>query len=277
MECDARRVWGLAVGGLALLMVVAPCAAQVDLVPVELEVPLIVGVGVGAIPDYEGSNDYKFGVAPFFRWTFQGRRYVQLRANELTVNVLNSPYFELGPMAAYKFGRSDVEDEVVGKMKDIDDAFEMGGFGAFVLRNSQNPRQRFIADVDFLHDVSGVSHGWRMSVGARYWHPVFQRLDVMVGARGTFVSDRYANTYFGVSEDDSARSGLPRFQASGGGKDFSLSLAAVYYLTESWMLGAGMRYSRLLGDAEDSPIVAGRGSADQIISGIAIGYMWGRK
>jgi outer membrane protein len=267
----------LAVGFVALVLAAAaPCAAQVELVPTDLEVPLVVGIGVGVIPDYEGSDEYTFGIAPFFRWTFQGERYVQLRANELSVNVLNSKYFQFGPLAAYKFGRSDVDDDVVDRMEDVDDTVELGAFGAFVLRNQQNVRQRFIADVDFLHDVGGVSESFRFSLGARYWHPVARRLDLMLGVRSTFVTDDYMNTYFGVSSTDAARSGLPAFSADGGGKDVSVTLGSLFYLTESWVLGAGIRYSRLLGDAADSPIVDGRGSADQIIAGLAVGYMWGR-
>jgi outer membrane protein len=267
----------LAVGFVVLVLAaVAPCAAQVEMAPVELEVPLVVGIGVGMIPDYEGSDEYTFGIAPFFRWTFWGERYIQLRANELSVNVLNSKYFQLGPLATYKFGRSDVDDDVVDRMEDIDDTVELGAFAAYVLRSQQNIRQRFIADVDFLHDVGGVSNSFRVSMGARYWHPVARRLDLMIGLRGTLVTDDYMNTYFGVSGDDAVRSGLPEFRADGGGKDIAVTLGSLFYLTENWVLSAGVKYSRLLGDAADSPIVDDRGSANQFIAGVGVGYMWGR-
>jgi len=62
-------------------------------------VPTIIGLGVGILPDYSGSDDYTYGVAPFFRYTFQGQeRYVQLLANELTVNLLDNDMFHVGPL-----------------------------------------------------------------------------------------------------------------------------------------------------------------------------------
>jgi len=44
--------------------------------------------------------------------------------------------------------------------------------------------------------------------------------------------------------------------------------AAMYHLSQNWHLGAGALYSRLLGDAADSPLVADRGSKNQWISGV---------
>jgi hypothetical protein len=34
----------------------------------------LVAVGVGAYPDYIGSNDYSIGAIPLARWQFQGER-----------------------------------------------------------------------------------------------------------------------------------------------------------------------------------------------------------
>jgi len=74
----------------------------------------IVGMGVGVLPDYEGSDDYTFGIAPFFKYKFSGReQYISSVATELRVNVLNHPWLRLGPSLNYRFGRDDVEDDKV--------------------------------------------------------------------------------------------------------------------------------------------------------------------
>jgi outer membrane scaffolding protein for murein synthesis (MipA/OmpV family) len=55
-------------------------------------VPNVVGVAVGMVPDYLGSDDYTVAAAPFFRWTLTGtERYLQLNVTELSYNVLNHP------------------------------------------------------------------------------------------------------------------------------------------------------------------------------------------
>ena len=48
--------------------------------------------------------------------------------------------------------------------------------------------------------------------------------------------------------------------------------AAMYHLSQNWHLGAGALYSRLFGDAADSPLVADRGSKNQWISGVMALY-----
>ena len=46
-------------------------AAQAQDNPFAIDnVPNVVGIGIGAIPDYQGSNDYMAGGAPFFRLTY---------------------------------------------------------------------------------------------------------------------------------------------------------------------------------------------------------------
>ena len=49
---------------------------------------------------------------------------------------------------------------------------------------------------------------------------------------------------------------------------------AIFSFSESLHLAGGVIYSRLLGDAADSPLVAERGSRDQFFAGIGIGFAW---
>ncbi|MDG4551498.1 MAG: MipA/OmpV family protein [Candidatus Contendobacter sp.] len=46
------------------------------------------------------------------------------------------------------------------------------------------------------------------------------------------------------------------------------------HLSPQWHLGAGVMYSRLVGDAADSPIIAERGSKNQSIYGVGALYAW---
>src|SRR5512134_721193 len=75
-------------------------------------IPNVVGVAVGMVPDYMGSDDYSVAAAPMFRWTLKGtERYLQLNVTELSFNVLNHPNFVLGPVVNYRPGRKDVDDD----------------------------------------------------------------------------------------------------------------------------------------------------------------------
>jgi len=269
-------------GKILLVFFVVACAlfigqaAQAQNSPIVIEdVPNIVGIGVAMLPDYEGSDDYKGGGAPFFRLTYpKSNYYATLLATELYVNILDHPWLRLGPCANYRFGRKDVDDKVVDKMKDIDGAFEVGGWLGVEFIDSQNPRQRFLANVEILSDVSNEYNGYNATVSARYWYPVAQMVDVTLGVGAAYGDENYMETYFGVNEEDSARSGLPVFRADSGWKDVRVIPGVVVHLSRDWHVGAGLRYAKLLEDAKNSPVVKDRGSSDQFIYGLAVAYSW---
>jgi outer membrane protein len=78
--------------------------------------------------------------------------------------------------------------------------------------------------------------------------------------------------YFGVDGSDAASSGLPRYDADGGFKDYGLGISANYKFTNTWGLIAGFNYHRMLGDAEDSPLVDDEGDKNQYKVSVAISY-----
>lgn len=252
-------------------------AAQAQNIPFAIEdVPNIVGIGVATLPDYEGSDDYMMGAAPFFRLTYPGTNYyATLMATELYINVINHPWFRLGPVLNYRFGRDDdVEDDVVKHMEEIDDAIEAGGFIGVEFIDKQNPRQRFIATVEILSDISDTYNGYNITASARYWYPIHKAVDVTLGVGASYADDNYMETYFGVNQRDSDRTGLPVFEAESGIKDIRIIPGVVVHLSKDWHIGAGFRYAMLLDDAKDSPVVDDRGSSDQWIAGLAVAYSW---
>ncbi len=264
----------LAIAFSLFMTTVAQAGGGIDS-PVTIDnLPNIVGVAAGMAPDFQGSKDYNFVGAPFFKFTFWGQRYAQLLGTEFNLNVIDDPVWRAGLSVNYRPGRDDVEDSVVSKMKKIDDTGEVGGFIGAQFIDKSNPRNRFSLTLDALADAGDVHNGYTVTLSARYWHAVSLPIDITIGASTTYADEHYMSTYFGVSQEDSLRSGLSVFHASGGIKDFTVSPGIVYHLSRSWHVGAGFRYQRLLDDAKDSPIVKERGSQDQWIGGLAVAYSW---
>lgn len=255
----------------------APCsqANAADLLDLDLEnVPTVFGVAVGTFPDYRGSDDYTFGIAPMFRYTFNGQeRYIQLLANELTINILDDNMIRFGPLANYHFGRTDdVDDPYVSRMKEIDDTIELGAFADIVWALSKDRRHRFIVGAKLYQDVGDESDGFRANVGARYWLPVAKPFDFNASVGAIYQSDDYANHYFGVNAGNVGTSGLPFFTADGGVNEYYMVLGGLFYLNKNWLVSAGVRGSVISGDPADSPIVDQRGDSTQWIGGIGVGY-----
>ena len=104
------------------------------------------------------------------------------------------------------------------------------------------------------------------------WFPLRQQVFVGAGVGASWVSQGFNQAYYGVTEQDSARSGLPAFGPSGGLEQMTGWLAAIYQFDKHWFGGALVYCQRLSGSAADSPIVTQRGSRNQIIYGVGVAY-----
>ena len=125
-----------------------------------------------------------------------------------------------------------------------------------------------------LGDVSDVYNGWTGGLNAYAMQPVAPQVTLAGGAAFTYGSGNYMDEYFGVTPNDSLASGLPVYVPGAGMRDVRAWATAFYHLTLQWHVGAGVMYSRLVGDAADSPIVADRGSPHQWIYGAGALYAW---
>ena len=239
------------------------------------EIRNAIGAGVGGVPDYMGSNDYMLGAAPtaFFRLG-DTDRYVRVLAFDVNVNLIDSATWSFGPAINYRWGRSDVDDRQVDRMRDIDNTVELGIFGGWNWTGQDDPRHRFWVGAEFLQDVGGVHDGHLLSASVRYFKPVTRPLTLGAGVALTYGSKDYMNTYFGVSASDSMSSGLSTFSAGSGLRDVRIPLTAVFSFNPNWHLAGGIIYSRLLNDAADSPVTDDRGSANQFYFGAGIAYAW---
>jgi outer membrane scaffolding protein for murein synthesis (MipA/OmpV family) len=272
---NTKNVFAVIVALVCALLVAH--SAQAQDMPFGIDnVPNIVGIGGGMLPDYYGSDDYSGGAAPFFKYTPEKTEYyAMLIATQLYVNLANHPTLRFGPTLNYRFGRNDdVDDSVVKKMEEIDGTFEAGAFVGYEWKDSQNPLHRWGITVDILGDVGNEHKGYLVSLSARYWYPVSKMIDIGVAVGTTYADSNYMEKYFGVSEKDSERTGLPVFKAEDGIREVRVIPAVVMHFSPQWHAGIGVRYARLLDDAEDSPVVDDRGDANQWIYGLAVAYAW---
>jgi outer membrane protein len=81
-------------------------------------------------------------------------------------------------------------------------------------------------------------------------------------------------TYFGVDASNVGSSGLSSFSAGSGIRDVRFPLMAIWSLSPKWHLAGGLVYSKLVGDASDSPVTNDRGDDNQIYAGIGVAYAW---
>jgi hypothetical protein len=121
-----------------------------------------VGAGVGMVPDYEGSEDYKGVPLLFARAGWNSGQYVQFFGNMLKANLIAGNTWSVGPLARYRGKRDDdVDNNKVKRMREIDEAIELGGFVGYMIDNWH---------VSFLvaQDVSDAHDGMVATLEAGY-------------------------------------------------------------------------------------------------------------
>jgi outer membrane protein len=234
-----------------------------------------VGLGVGYKPDYEGGDDYEAGIAPFGRYNWGSGRYISLggtsgteRAARLRANLISkerSNIWEFGPLLQYRLERDSVDNNKVDKLKDVDAATELG---AYVGLNS-GPWK---AGIGFAADVSSEHDGYLIYTKGGYKIPVNDRFSMNLGAHLTWADDDYMGTYFGVTGSESARTGLAKYKASSGFKDVGIGLTGNYMFNKKWGMLGNVAYTRMINDAEDSPLVNDAGDKNQYSFVLAVTY-----
>ena len=275
IKSTMKKLIGL-IAGLVLVGIFSSHAwAQEIIAPRPIGFDKMVGLLGVYVPDYEGSDDYDYLLGPLLLYKFsETNRYVQLIGNKLYLNILNHSNLEFGPMGIDRFGRGGMDDPVVSRMSTVDDSLEAGLFVGYSNTFDGNPRHRMNIHLDVTQDVSNNHDGLVASLVGLYWRPVAIPFDIGFRGSVTYANNNYMSSFFDVSANDSANSGLPQFDADAGIKDAAVSLMGLLHLSKSWHIGGGIQYKRLIGDAADSPIVDQRGNANQILFGLALLFSW---
>jgi len=232
------------------------------------------GLGIAYRPDYEGSDNYEAGIAPFGRYNMESGRYVSLggtagseRAMRLKMNILTrDTAWEIGPVLQYRFKRDgNVDNDKVAHMQTVPREEEAGGFVGWHTGGLS-------LSMTGVYDISGESDGTLFYFNGLYRLPMSDKFEVAAGAHTTWASNDYMETYFGVSAPNAASSGFPRYSADSGMKDAGLSLIGHYKFTKTWGMIGNLNYTRMLNDAEDSPIVKDAGDENQYTAVVALTY-----
>jgi len=223
---------------------------------------LRLGILGGVHPDYLGSNDYEADAAPYFRINWKDRIILSGRA--IYARVINGGPLSLGPLIRLRGGRDEDDNDDLEGLGDDDNAVEVGGFA----RYKHGPyRLRLTA----TQDVADGHHGALVEVGAGMQVPFAQPWFLLMGQM-TWADQNYMNSYFGVSANEAARSGLRQFHATAGVRDVGFTLSTSVPIWRKLAFVSTVNYSRLLGDAADSPLTEDVGDANQFSATFGLIY-----
>jgi len=270
---------------IAAALLCSPLAAAQDLLPLEFPNDRnLVGLGAIAVPDYYGSSNYQAAAAPLLRYNFGAERYIQVLGPEITANLLPRKDWHAGPLLRWRMRRDDdADDEVVGRMRPVATATEVGAFVAYHMPLTQGqPLHKLVFSADVVGNTNNVYNGATGNLRVNYFHPFPQQVAglELIGSIGFglfFASNDFNRKYFGIEGSDlllfPERGGVP-YDPDPSVTSIKIPFSLTTQLNPEWLMTVGGRYERLLNDAKDSPLVRERGDADQWTVGIAFSYLF---
>jgi outer membrane scaffolding protein for murein synthesis (MipA/OmpV family) len=205
-------------------------------------------------PSFEGSKSYEAIAFPFVVPAGIGTEgVVQIKgADDVRLRLFETRGLELGPLGGYRFGRDGDDVSNVPGLDDVDGGLVLGAFATY--------RTGPLAfSVSYHHQVTGDDTGALWRFGVEHTSRLSPAVKVTTGIGTNYASDDYMEAFFAA----------PGYAPDAGFKDIHIGATAAIDLSDRWSLLLIGRYSHLIGDAADSPIVE---TESQLYGGLAISY-----
>lgn len=241
-----------------------------------------IGLGVGAVPRYEGSDAYRLFPAPQLAGRLSGFDFTA-RGPGLAIDLIrddtrSTANVIAGPVVRARFDRRDgFGDARVRALGDRPVAVELGAQFGYEWRGLARRGDAFTLALEATQDVAGGHKGLQISPSVGWRQPIGRATIAIGSISATWADGDYMRTYFSVDAPGSAASGLPIFTARSGFKDVGGGVIVAHDLSGNaldggWSLFAIARYSRLLNSAADSPVTSIAGDADQAFLAAGVGF-----
>ncbi|MCS0496961.1 MipA/OmpV family protein [Ancylobacter sp. MQZ15Z-1] len=205
---------------------------------------VILGGGAMIAPKYEGSNELDVQPIPFFAASFG--EWVKVDPRAVSISLYELGNLRFSGQVGYDRGRKEDDSDKLRGLGDIDVGAVVGGTVQF----GTDPFDFYAS----FSQIIGGSDGIEVTFGGDFAQTI-DRFRLSAGLSTTWADGDYMQTFFGVTPEQSARSGLPAYSIGAGFKRVDLDLAVTYAVSEHWVVRGQVGLGYLLGDVADSPIV----------------------
>lgn len=221
-----------------------------------------IGFGMSVAPRFVGADEHVASVG--FDVKISYKDTIFLENNRIGALLYKNRFVRAGAIARWNLGRIDNGSlSLLDTIPEIDDAFELGAFAATSL-------YKLFLTTEIYFGATDKFNGTTVEVEAGYtFEPDSNwRVTPILGA--VWSSSDFLNTFYGVEEGNPD---LPAFRPGGGLNEAYVELATERRFGENWLFKGSFRFSELLGDAANSPIVrSSAGSRDQLQA--FVGVVW---
>ncbi|MBO9499757.1 MAG: MipA/OmpV family protein [Novosphingobium sp.] len=275
---------------LAALAVAAPATAQVDALPADDGGKTVfdgdwIGIGGAAVymPSYNGSDDYVLTPIPMVQGSLGGVA-INPREGGVVLDFIKDPQdgigLSFGPSVRLRANRAtQIKDPVVESLGKRKRALEVGPNLGFTVPKIFHQYDSLSFGIDAAWDVLGAHKGTVIEPSVTYFTPLSKGIAASLTASAEYGTNSFMDYYYSISPAESLKSGLAPYDAKGGFTHVGGRLLTAIDLDGDLTDGGFSliligSYSRMVGQAADSPIVSVRGSANQWLGAVGLGYVF---
>ncbi|MDR2198734.1 MAG: MipA/OmpV family protein [Deltaproteobacteria bacterium] len=225
-----------------------------------------VGAGVGYAPEFAGSGESS---AKFLPVVFLNYGPVFLNSDKglgVRFDLLQGS-LEISPAVNYRWARNENLSPLLSGMGDVRGVVTLGGTIAYHYSD-------FVFSAQPFKGVNN-SKGFNMNLKAAYLNRSSESFNYGISVSTSLADKAYNQTYFGVTPEQSRRSGYREYKADSGFKDVGLKGTFDFFLSPEFSVDVFAGYTHLMGEAGKSPLVE-RGSENQFSTGLIFLYHFGR-
>ncbi len=226
-----------------------------------------IGADGRGVPKYMGSNSLGAVPIPYFdaHRADSPEKFHAIR-DGTGISLFDNGVLAAGPVASMMWQRRQSASPYLNGLGNVGFTGEAGGFidwwAAPWLR----------ARVEGLEAFGGAS-GAIANLSMDAVIPLSPALTWSGGPRARAVTSGVESTYFSVTPTQSAASGLPIYNASGGWQAVGAGTQMKYHFNQEWATYGLIEYDKLIGSTASSPIVTGPGgSTNQWTFGVGFTY-----
>lgn len=256
-------------------LLLLPCLCAAADAPAEPEVHWegAIGLRLGWQPEYSGGSRQVVKATPVFflrygRITITNASGFRTRRAEdvsrgLGLDLVQGERLRLNLALRVDSGRSEGSSPALQGMGDIEPTLRARATAGYQLAGPWRLGASWSVDAFGRGggNFGDLSVGWEHGLGAAG--------QLNLGATLALAQDRYMQTWYGITPEQSARTGYPVYTPGSGLRDITLTAGTRTDFGRDWTLITGAGVSRLLGPAAASPLTGRRNTW-----GISAGLAW---
>ncbi len=220
------------------------------------------GTGINYAPAYEGSDKYQFSPmldanASYatdsfgsFSLSTDGFNWALPISENLTFNTLVS--YDGG--RDEKIGVFGSKNEELKGMGDLDGSVLVGGGLNYKISDYNLYVKSMVATKNRHYGGRDVGHTAYVELGGLATYQLSEKWSMNYNLATSWTNNAYNKAYFGVSEQQAARSKFSSYEGGSGFKDINSAVIVNYNFNKSFALHTGVGGYYLLGKSADSPI-----------------------